>query len=72
MISYDLLLACLLALVAWALVRLARVVEAHRRQLERQGYGLREAIENHTRALENYTHMVQTMTASLPREEIDV
>ena len=71
MISYDLLLAFILALVAWALVRLARVVEAHRREIERQGYGLREAIEHHVRVLENYTLAVHSITAGLSLEDTD-
>ena len=69
MIGYDLLLAVVLALIAWALVRLARVIEEHRRELERQGYGLREAIEHHALVLENYTRTVQTIRTELSLEE---
>ena len=72
MIGYDLLLAILLALVAWALVRLARVIEAHRQELERQGIWLSEALQQHTRVLENYTRLVHTVTSGeMAREEMD-
>ena len=71
MINYDILLTFILALVAWALVRLARVVEAHRREVERQGYGLREAIEHHARVLESYTLAVHSITAGLSSEDRD-
>ena len=71
MISYDILLVCILTLVVWVRVRLARVVEAHQRQLERQGRRLSEAIEDYTRVLEHYTRTVHTITTGMSPEEID-
>lgn len=60
MLPYDLLLAFVLALLAWAGIRLTRAVEAHRQTLAVQGTALRRALDDHTRVLEDYTQTVRT------------